>query len=140
MTETLTEQIVRHEGLRLSMYRDSLGIETIGVGHNLRDKPISNSAAMAILEDDLIDARDGLFTALPWVEELNEARRNVLINMSFNLGIKGLLGFTNMLTLINLGDYRRASEAMLKSKWAVQTGKRAKELANIMLTGEIPNG
>lgn len=137
MGETLRDQIIRHEGIRLKMYKDSLGIETLGVGHNLRDKPISNKAAMVILDDDIQDATDELRKELPWVDNLDWPRRAVLINMSFNLGIHGLLGFKNTLSLIEQGRYLEASTAMILSKWSQQVGARAFELAEIMRTGEM---
>ena len=56
--------------------------------------------------------------------------------MCFNMGIGSLAGFKNTLAMIQAGDYAGASENMLKSKWAVQVGNRATELAQIMKTGE----
>lgn len=138
MPETLRDQLLRHEGLRLKMYNDSLGISTIGCGHNLRDKPISKKAAMQILDDDIQDATDDLVSALPWVSNLDWPRKAVLINMAFNLGISGLLGFTNTLHAISIGKWKDAHDEMLKSKWATQVGPRAIELARIILTGEMP--
>ena len=133
--EELKDQLIRHEGLRLRMYKDSLGIATIGVGHNLEAKPISRRAALVIEEDDIQDATNDLTRMFPWTFDLDDARRNVLINMCFNMGIDRLSTFKNTLELIRLGQYEAASENMLKSKWAVQVGRRAIELAQIMKEG-----
>src|SRR5690349_23604373 len=58
------EQLERDEAKRNRPYRDSVGKLTIGVGHNLDDKPISDRAVRVILEDDVADARRDLQTAL----------------------------------------------------------------------------
>lgn len=133
--ETLIEQITRHEGLRLKMYLDTEGIETIGVGHNLRDRPISERAAKIILEDDLQDTIDDLYRSFPWVQALDDVRRNVLINMAFNLGVPRLKKFVNTMSAIQVENWQLAADEMLDSKWARQVGVRAEELANQMRGG-----
>jgi lysozyme len=75
-----------------------------------------------------------LSAKLPWIEELSEARQAVLLNMSFQLGIAGLLSFKNTLLLIRAGDYEAASKGMLQSLWASQTPIRAKRLSEQMRT------
>ena len=46
------ELVAKHEGLRLEMYHDTVGVPTIGYGHNMM-MPISAEAAMVILQDDV---------------------------------------------------------------------------------------
>jgi lysozyme len=135
MTETLKEQLIRHEDLRCKPYKDSVGKLTIGVGHNLDDKGISPRIAMLILDEDIQEATMLLEKNLPWTSSLDAARKNVLINMTFNMGIAGLLTFKNTLSLIQAKRYDEAAENMLKSKWATQVGIRAVELARIMKDG-----
>ncbi len=53
--QKLYAELERDEGLRLKPYRDTVGKQTIGVGHNLDAKPISERAASCILEDDVAD-------------------------------------------------------------------------------------
>jgi lysozyme len=60
----------------------------------------------------------------------------VLVNMAFNMGINGLLGFKHTLELVRTGNYADAADAMLNSKWAEQVGPRAKRLSEQMRTGE----
>lgn len=133
---TLKEQLVRDEGLRLKPYQDSVGKTTIGVGRNLTDVGISKAEAMLMLEADIYKAESNVRDALPWVTNLDEVRRSVLVNMCFNMGIGGLLGFRNTLALIKDGKYGEAAHNMLDSKWARQVGDRAKRLAEQMTTGE----
>ncbi len=133
--ETLKDQLMRYEGLRLKPYRDLSGKLTIGFGRNLDDTGITEDEALKLLENDISRATAGLKRNLPYFDSLDEVRRNVLINMAFNLGIRGLLGFSRMLCALRAGDYKAAAEEMLRSKWAVQTGSRAGELSNLMRNG-----
>lgn len=133
---SLRDQIVRHEGLRLKPYKDSVGILTIGVGRNLEDVGISESEAMLMLEADIQRATAELVRAFPWVASLDDARRNAMINMSFNLGIGRLRGFAKMLDAMKAGDWEQAANHALDSKWATQVGRRSQELADQIRTGK----
>jgi len=150
MPESLKVQLVRHEGLRLKPYLDCCGKPwrecvceikgnlTFGVGRNLDDVGISRAEALLMLDNDIQTATDELNTELPWSANLEWPRRAVLINMTFNMGITRLLGFRKMLFAVQEGLWQAAHDEMLASMWARQTGRRAIELARIMLTGEIP--
>jgi len=129
---------MRHEGLRFKPYRCSANKLTIGYGRNLEDVGISKPEAVVFLDNDIQVATGNLNKALPWVNSLDWPRRGVLINMTFNLGIVGLLKFKNTLRFIQNSEWKKAHDAMLDSKWAQQVGPRAIELARIILTGEMP--
>ena len=131
----LLNQIIRHEGSENKMYLDSEGIETIGVGHNLRDRPISDRAIMVILEDDIESSILDLHNHFSWYKEIDEPRKNVLINMCFNLGITKLKRFERMIAAIQVSNWGLAADEMLDSKWARQVKGRAIELAGRMRTG-----
>ncbi len=141
MTEALMNrikaQLVRHEGLRLKPYRCTAGKLTIGIGRNLEDRGISQKEAYAMLERDILDFEQQLLNEIPEVyNKLDEVRQSVLLNMCFNLGIKGLLEFKNTLAFIDAGDWERAANGMLASKWAKQVGRRAIELSEMMRKGK----
>jgi lysozyme len=63
-------------------------------------------------------------------------RKGVLLNMSFQLGVEGLLKFERALGLIEVGPYDLAAHAMLQSKWAKQTPARAMRMAEQMRGGQ----
>ena len=140
MIEQLTVQLRRDEGTKATVYKDTLGFDTIGVGRLIDSrKPgagLRPDEIDYLLRNDINDRVLALTKALPWFVKLDEARRGVLINMAFQLGTAGLLGFKSTLALIAAGKYAEASEQMLKSKWATQTPARAKRLAEQMQTGE----
>ena len=141
MTEALMNrikaQLVRHEGLRLKPYRCTAGKLTIGYRRNLEDCGISQTEAYVLLENDIQNCERQLLDKIPEIyNPLDEARKSVLLNMCFNLGIGGLLGFNNTLAFIAAGDWERAANGMLASKWAKQVGMRAIELSEMMRKGQ----
>jgi lysozyme len=130
--ESIKDMLIRHEGLRLKVYTDTVGKATIGVGRNLVDRGLTKDEAMYLLDNDIADFKHQLFAKLPWFYSLPEAAQNVMLDMGFNLGIGGLLTFTTTLGHIEKGEYEAASYSMLQSKWAKQVGNRAIELSNIL--------
>jgi lysozyme len=140
--DQLERDLIRDEGLKLKPYKDSVGIWTIGVGHNIEAHPlpegmlvdgkISEADAKALLEGDIDEHVAALDKALPWAQSLDEPRYRALVNMAFNLGIAGLLGFKNTLALIERGEYEKAAANLAMSKWAKQVGPRATRIINII--------
>lgn len=141
----LVEQLKKDEGLRLKAYQDTVGVWTIGYGHTGPEvKPglvWTEAQAEAALADDVLEHNIKLAAALPWLNLLDPVRKRVLQNMAFNLGIgnadtgKGLLGFKNTLNYVRTGQYDKAADGMLASKWAKQVKGRA-----VRLAGEMRNG
>lgn len=133
---SLIEQLRRDEGCVLHPYRDQVGKLTIGIGRNLDDVGISRDEAEYLLANDIRKAEGAVMKALPWAANMDPIRRAVLVNMSFNMGINGLLGFKNTLEMVRTGRYADAADGMLNSKWAGQVGPRAARLSEQMRTGE----
>lgn len=133
---TLLEQLKRDEGCRLMPYRDSLGFLTIGYGRCLDRVGISQDEADLLLAHDAKVAEDAVAVNLIGLDHLDEARHAVLVNMTFNLGIGGLLQFRRFLAAVRAGDWPRAANEMRGSRWAEQVGPRAQRLATQMETGE----
>ena len=130
--ESLKEQLIRHEGLRLTVYDCPAGYKTIGVGRNIEHKGITESEALYLLDNDIGYFTEQLEGNLIGFQELPEDKKAVLVNMAFNLGVNGLLKFKNMLAAITEERWEDASSEMLNSKWADQVGNRAIELSEIM--------
>ncbi|MCK9335564.1 MAG: lysozyme [Candidatus Cloacimonetes bacterium] len=144
-------QLVRHEGLRIKPYRCTAGKLTIGIGRNLEDCGISQSEAYVMLINDIMNCEKQLQAKIPDIYNgLDEVRKSVLLNMRISipqsrfaplrepcyLGINGLLGFKNTLAFVKAGDWERAANNMLVSRWAKQVGRRAIELSELMMKGK----
>jgi len=132
----LLRELVRDEGLRLKPYRCTAGKLTIGVGRNLEDRGITAEEADFLLLNDVKRFSAELDERLPWWKDLDPVRRRVILNMAFNLGVDGLLGFKSTLAAVKAKDWSKASAGMLSSKWASQVGLRADRLAKMMRTGQ----
>lgn len=134
-TDQLVQELIRDEGLRLKPYKDSVGKTSIGIGRNLDDNGISNSEAMILCRDDIIQVVGGLNAHLTWWTTISEVRQRVLANMAFNMGLSKLLGFRKMLAACSAGAYEEAAREMLNSQWAKEVGDRAIRLADMMKQG-----
>lgn len=136
--DLLIAELRRDEGVRRSAYADSVGLLTIGVGRMIDPRKgggLSDEEIDYLLRNDMAKVRAQLDASLPWWRELDEVRQRVLLNMAFNLGINGLLGFKNTLAAIQAHDWKRAAAGMLASAWAKQVGARANRLVQMILTG-----
>lgn len=154
--QKLTDMLVRHEGCVLTVYRDSLGIDTVGIGRNIEHRGVTNKeltflgyydisevytkgitedGARHLLENDISIVERELSQAHPIVEFLSDNRIVVLLNMAFNLGIPRLNMFRKMWAEIEEEDYDTAALEMLDSRWAKQVKGRATELSDLMRIG-----
>ena len=124
--------LIRHEGMRLKPYTDSVGKLTIGVGRNLDDKAISEEEAIMLLNRDIADAIHDVRRVCSVYDQLSPSRQMVLVSMAFNMGYTRLNGFVHFLNALHQADYDQAADEMLNSKWAGQVGMRANELADMM--------
>jgi len=135
LDKQLLNDLKRDEGIRLKPYYDSLGVLTIGVGRNL-EMGISKSEAYMLLENDVNRTISGLRRKYDWFDRLSPARKRVIINMSFNMGLKGFSKFKRMIKALEIGHYKRASLEALDSKWADQVGNRAMRIAETIEQGD----
>ncbi len=129
------ELIKRHEGYRSKPYKCTAGKVTIGFGRNIEDNGIRPDEAELMLLNDISECEAVLCDRIVNWKEHNEVRQGVLINMMYNLGWPRLSKFKKMLAAFEDKDYKLASIEMLDSKWAVQVGRRATELSDIMKAG-----
>lgn len=134
----MVRQLRLHEGERLRPYRCTAGKLTIGVGRNLEDRGITAEESAMLLSNDISREERDLLAALPWAAKLSEVRQRVLLDMSFNMGLQGLLQFKRTLAAIEAGRYQQAAGMMLDSRWAQQVGQRAQRLSEMMATGQVP--
>ena len=134
ITDALISSVKRHEGLRLKMYKCTAGKNTIGYGRNLDDVGISADEAELMLKHDLENAEQDA-KRFPVYEKLNQVRKDVLIEMVFNLGYSRLSGFKKMFAALERKDFDGAANEMLDSKWARDVGERARTLAYFMRIG-----
>jgi len=132
MIDELTNLIAKHEGKVLTMYTDTVGVPTIGYGHNLQE-PISEAAALQILSDDVSVAVNELDDRMDWWRDLPHPAQLVLASMVFNLGWPRFSRFKKMIAALEDRDYDRAALEMQDSLWFQQIKSRGEELKQLML-------
>lgn len=125
-----------HEAEKLKMYQDQMGNWTVGVGHNMSDKPISSRASAVILDDDINDVITDLTKTYSWFPSLDDVRQRALIDMCFNLGLGGLMKSPKMLDALSKGQWQVAHDEALNGVWAKEVGQRAVTDALQFLTGK----
>jgi lysozyme len=136
--DILTQDLIADEGLRLKPYTDTTGNLTIGVGRNLNAEGITQEEALYLLNNDIQRVEQEL-APVPNFSQLSDPRQRVIIQMTFNLGLAGVMEFKEMWSAIQAQDWNGAANAMLDSLWAKEVGQRAVRLATCMRTGvDIP--
>ena len=157
-SENFVNKLIAHEGLRLQVYKDTLGIDTIGIGRNLEDRGITKEEldwmdipsmdavyeygiteadAMYLAKNDVQIVEEELVRAHPCVDKLDAVRQLVLMDMAFNMGVPRLRKFTKMWNAIHENKFDIAAKEMLDSRWAVQVKSRSTKLAHAMHHGEF---
>jgi hypothetical protein len=113
---------------------------TVGFGFTNMITPDSTTnriQAERKLEGLILAMDTALNGALTWYKGASFVTKTVLIDMGFNLGLRGLLGFRNTLAAIGAKNYQQAARNMELSAWYAQVGVRAKELVQRMRTQTI---
>jgi lysozyme len=134
LSDALIDSVKFHEGYRDVAYQDSVGVWTVGYGTNLQILEVDEGLAEEWLLEALRSCEEQV-DAIEGVDALSPARRDILIEMAYNLGISGLRRFRNMWSNLRAGNFEAASVEMLDSKWARQVGNRAERLAARMRNG-----
>lgn len=134
--QRLTKQLRFHEGVKNKVYKDHLGIETIGVGRNLVDRGLSDHEVNVLLANDINICTDELDKKLPWWRDLDDVRQRCIIDLVFNLGMPRFSKFVKTINHIKNNRFEEASVELLDSNYARQVGARAERLANMIKTGQ----
>ena len=156
--ENFIEKLIAHEGLKLQVYQDTLGIDTIGIGRNLEDRGITQEElddldiptidhiyeygiteadAVYLAHNDVQIVEEELVRAHPCVDRLDSVRQLILMDMAFNMGVPRLCKFIKMWNAIHEEKFDVAAKEMLDSRWANQVKSRSTKLANAMHNGEF---
>lgn len=154
------DMLAYDEGLKLSIYKDTEGYWTVGIGHLLTKNP-SREVAIAALDNLVGRSTGGKITEAearkifrldvdkavkgiqkssilaPIYNDVNDARKKAIINMVFQMGQAGAESFKNSLTLVRNHYYTKAAANMRQSKWYRQTPNRAERVIMVLKTGTL---
>jgi len=130
--ESIAADLRRDEGWRESAYQDHLGYWTIGYGF-LIDRRKGGALPREVgdfwLAHNVGVLEESLRAALRNWDDYPDGIQRALANMSYQMGVGGLMGFRNMLSLIDERRYQEAADEALNSRWAQQTPNRARRVA-----------
>lgn len=128
-------------GDRHVVYNDHLGFATLGIGRLVdrrRGGGISDAEALHLLTNDIDERHELLQRSMPVYKSLDAVRQRAILNMSFQLGVEGLLKFKRMIAALTRRDYGTAAVEALMSDYGKQTPARAKRVADMIETGKPP--
>ena len=134
--ELLRQLLIEEEGLDCEAYKDSEGIWTIAIGHNLEVDQTPEELAILGLEDELEDwegfkiteeqafklfdldveeAVNDLYPAFTTedISKLNDTRYAVIVSMVFQMGGAGVRKFKNFVQAVKTEDWDTAALEMI---------------------------
>jgi lysozyme len=136
---TLEDFIIKVEGFKTTVYKDSAGLDTIGVGHCLTQEEIM--CGKVRIGTEYVDYENGLtmdqvkillrsdlHPRLICVEEwvtvpLKECQKIALVSFAFNVGV-GNFKESTLLDELNKGNYRRVPGELLRWVKITVNGKK----------------
>ena len=145
-TAALIAQLIPEEAVRLFVYDDATGEPiragtlvrgnpTIGIGRNLASTGITAAEATMLATADINRVAAELDKALPWWRGLSAGRQRQMMDLTFNMGLGGLLTFTHFLAAMQEGQWQAAVAALEDSEWWHQVGTRAPLIAMRIMQG-----
>ena len=143
ITDELKNRIRDHEGCVDTVYLDSLGKATVGIGHLVKPHEherfhegvkLSQEEIEDLFDIDLNRAAAGADRLISnnCPSPLPEIIHGVILEMVFQLGEYGVGKFKNMWTSLAEGDFKAAAEHMKDSRWHAQTKNRCESLASMV--------
>ncbi len=130
----LKNRIKKNEGFSTKPYKDQLGNLTIGWGHLilsnekfLLKKNITKTTLNSIFANDFKKTLKDFNNNLGRFNK-NKKNSELLIEMIFQMGIKKVLSFKNLLKNMNKAKKHLVCFEMMNSLWYKQTPNRVKQL------------
>ena len=132
MNDNLIDSIKKNEGYVGVVYKDSLGIDTIGYGFAIKHLELDEDICHEILIRKIKDLEDSINLKFSWFNYMPPQIKDVIMEMCYQLGVGGFSKFRKTLAYLQDKQWNKASEEMLDSLWAKQTPNRAKALSDIV--------
>lgn len=107
--------IKKFEGTVLKVYKDAVGLPTIGIGHLIKKgevfTTITQQQAEELLAKDLKQFEEGVSTSVKVA--LTQNQFDALVSFAFNLGM-GNVNSSTLLKKLNAGDIQGAANEFLR--------------------------
>jgi hypothetical protein len=134
-------RLSREEGDKTYPYDDATGLRVrapkghISWGKGFDLEECGSDGLFDVMERCLLQQEERPLLALDWYAKLDPVRQSVCLDIAYNDGVHGLLGFPHMIAALDKGDWATAaaeckvSNPELASRYAV--------LAQLLLTGGV---
>ncbi len=138
----LKKRIKKNEGFSIKPYKDQLGFLTIGYGHLILPNEnclFNKQHNKEQLEKIFIkDFKNALRDYNKFLKQKTHKRKDeeLLIEMVFQMGVKKVLMFKNLLSNMNKNNKHLVCFEMMNSLWYTQTPNRVKSLVKVFLNNE----
>ena len=132
LSDELREAVKLSEGYRARVYKDTLGIDTIGYGFAIKDLELDEDICDMILDKKLNKLIKDVDNKFSFMDDIAVEAQDVVYEMCYQLGINGFSKFKKTIAYLRDENYKMAAIEMLDSRWAKQTPNRAKRLSNII--------
>lgn len=143
--DAVRSQLVLHEGNEAYVYDDATGKRlrrgdmlrgslTVGVGHNVSDRPLSLAVRRLILDEDVKECLEDL-AGFAWFGNLDRIRLRGVIDLRFQLGATRFRGFKKFLAAMARKEWAEAKRQLMDSNWyrdpRVQSSRKERVIAQI---------
>mmetsp|Transcript_25497 Transcript_25497/g.25285 ORF Transcript_25497/g.25285 Transcript_25497/m.25285 type:complete len:189 (-) Transcript_25497:35-601(-) len=151
--DSIEDMIAWAEGKRSCVYKDSLGIPTIGIGFNLQrgdarklitnvganfdqilagTQCLSDTQISSLFKNDQQWAESGAKDCIGDSSLLGTCVYRVVVDMTYNMGQYSLCSWTNFKSQLRSGNHAAAANNMASTKWCGQVGRRCTRNTNIV--------
>lgn len=135
----LIESIKRHEGFRNRVYDDATGLP-LAPGDVVRGTPtigygttwVNEEMAEELLRAHLVLYEKQVRTRLPWLDKASEEVQDIVLEMAYQMGILGLMQWTNTLGALERRDWAAAIKGLKSSKLAKQAPSRVEDYVAVL--------
>ena len=123
--DLIKKRLIDFESMELKLYFCKSNKPTIGVGRNLLDNGITEEEAMYLLNNDIAAVIGKLDKHWIAWRKLPITAQYVCIDVVFNMGINTWMSFRKTRAYMELGEFDKAGDELLDSRYAKQVGRRA---------------
>ena len=142
-------ELDRDEGTRLVVYDDAtgepigpgsrvIGNPTIGTGRCLTNRNGISKDEADYLRNNDVNGKLAQLDQRPWFAAMPPDRQRAIVNMAFQMGVAGVQTFGEMIAAIEAGDWTKAADAAMASRWARQAPARAARVTTLLEYGDTP--
>jgi lysozyme len=136
----ILELLETEEGFRATVYKDSLGLLTIGIGRcvdpSIPGAGLTREEAEYLLANDVRRVMVEAGKTFPWFAGLDLVRQTTVAALVFQLGLPRFLDFHRTIEAIAAKNWQAAHDELLDSRLAAQAPARTKRMALQLLPGE----